>query len=322
VTAETVPNGRLRRALAIGRGARNASVVRVLRELGVIGSGATPTREGASELRRSLEQLGVTYVKLGQLLSSRPDLLPDIYIEELSRLTDDAPAVPFSSLRPLIAEDIGLDAFTSIDPEPLASASIAQVHRAQLVDGRDVVIKLRRPGIEEQVAADLDLFRSVAAMLERRSETARIVQAEALAEDLATHLRGELNLLEEAHNTELIGELAADEDSIVVPAVIRPYLSERLLVLERIQGTKVGEHRDLAADKAKALAESFFAFYVRQITLAGYYHADPHRGNVLLTSDGRLALLDFGLLGRLDNNTRRSLATAPMTSLIRSSNFR
>jgi len=301
-------HGRLGRALEIGRTARKARVVHLLRELGIVGSGAPATREGAQELRHAFEELGTTYVKLGQLLSSRPELMPDIYIEELSHLTDDAPPLPFSAVEPVIAQDIGLDVFSRIDPEPLASASIAQVHRALMRDGRDVVVKVRRPGIEDQVALDLELLRSTAALLERRSETARAVQARALAEELEVHLRGELNLVEEAHNAELIAGLAAAVDTIVVPAVIRPHVSERVLVLERIEGKKITADHGLSAERATALAESFFSFYVRQVTLEGFYHADPHRGNVLLTPDGRLALLDFGLLGRVDDDTRRSLA--------------
>jgi predicted unusual protein kinase regulating ubiquinone biosynthesis (AarF/ABC1/UbiB family) len=300
--------GRLGRVLEIGRTARNTRVLNLLRELGVVGSGAPATREGARELRRALEELGVTYVKLGQLLSSRPDLMPDVYIDELSLLTDDASALPFSELERSIAEDIGFSAFTSFDVEPLASASIAQVHRAVLRDGRDVVVKVRKPGIEEQVALDLDLLRSTAALLVGRSETARVVQAEALVEDLDVHLRGELNLMEEAHNADLIAALAEGEEAIVVPAVIRPYVSDRVLVLEWIEGDKISADHGLSPERARTLAESFFAFYVRQVALEGVYHADPHRGNVLLTPDRRLALLDFGLLGRLDDDTRRAFA--------------
>ena len=208
----------------------------------------------------------------------------------------------------MIDADIGLHHFARLDSEPLASASIAQVHAALLKDGREVVVKVRRPGIEGQVDLDLELLRRVAGRLERRSEVARAVQARALAEELEVHLRGELDFTQEAHNTELIAELAADEEAIVVPAVIRPLVSERVLVLERIEGSKVD--RDLLADpeRARFLAQHLFDFYIRQVTLEGFYHADPHRGNVLLTPDGRLALLDFGLLGRLDDDTRRSLA--------------
>ena len=298
---------RLRRALEVGRTAQRTRVLKVLRELGVRGGARPATRERARELRRALEDLGTAYVKLGQLLSSRPDLLPDVYIEELGRLVDDAPPVPFAEIEPVIEAELGSGVFARLEPEPIASASIAQVHEALLRDGREVVVKVRRPGIEEQVELDLELLRTAAGLLESRSETAQLLQAGPLAEELEIHLRGELDLSEEAHNTELIAALAERERSIVVPRVIRPYATARVLVLERIAGEKVSRAHGLEPERARELAEEFFRFYVRQVTLEGVYHADPHRGNVLLTPDGRLALLDFGLLGRLDDDTRRSL---------------
>ncbi|HSP70981.1 MAG TPA: AarF/UbiB family protein [Gaiellaceae bacterium] len=298
---------RLRRMLQVGRTARRGRVLRVLRELGVVGR-RPPTREAAVEFRKALEELGTAYLKLGQLLSSRPDLLPDVYIEELGKLVDDVPPVPFAEIEPVIAEDVGLEVFARLDPTPIASASIAQVHEALLRDGREVVVKVRRPGIEHEVELDLDLLRRTAAMLERRSGTAEMLQVGPLAEELEIHLRGELDFEEEAHNTELIAALAEDEESIVVPRVIRPHVTERVLVLEKIVGEKVSRRHGLPPEEAERLAQEFFKFYVRQVTIEGVYHADPHRGNVLLTPDGRLALLDFGLLGRLDDDTRRSLA--------------
>jgi predicted unusual protein kinase regulating ubiquinone biosynthesis (AarF/ABC1/UbiB family) len=299
---------RLRRALQVGRTARHARLLRVLRELGILGGGRPATREGARELRTALEELGTAYVKLGQLLSSRPDLLPDVYIDELGALVDDAPPVAFAEIEPIVAREIGLEQFVRLDPEPIASASVAQVHEALLKDGREVVVKVRRPGIEEEVEVDLALLRSTAALLERRSSAAELLQVSPLAEELELHLRGELNLEDEAHNTELIASLAEGEDAIVVPRVIRPYATERVLVLEKIAGAKVTPEHGLPPEDAQRLAREFFRFYIRQVTLEGVYHADPHRGNVLLTPDGRLALLDFGLLGRLDDDTRRSLA--------------
>jgi ubiquinone biosynthesis protein len=299
---------RWRRAVQVGRTARQARVLRVLRELGVVGSGRPATREGAQELRFALEHLGTAYVKLGQLLSSRPDLLPDVYVEELATLVDAAPPVPFAEIEPVIDADVGLDVFARLDREPIASASIAQAHEGLLRDGQEVVVKVRRPGIEEEVELDLALLRSTAGLLERRSQRAELLQVSPLAEELEIHLRGELNFEEEAFNTELVAALATEEDAIVVPRVIRPYVSERVLVLEKIPGEKVTAAHGLQPERAAELAREFFRFYIRQVTLEGVYHADPHRGNVLLTPDGRLALLDFGLLGRLDDDTRRSLA--------------
>jgi len=298
---------RIKRVVNVGRVARRAGLLRVLRELGVWGS-RPATREGAAEFRQALEELGTTYIKLGQLLSSRPDLLPDVYIEELGKLVDDVPAVPFEEISKVIAEDLPADTFVRIDPEPLATASIAQIHTALLSSGREVIVKVRRPGIEQQIDVDLDLLRSTAETLESRSERAQLLQARALADELEVHLRGELNFIEEANNAELIAGFLTEYEDIVVPEVIRPFVTERVLVLERIDGRKVDTDHGLGAERARELARQFFRSYVHQVTVEGVYHADPHRGNVLLTTDGRLALVDFGLLGRLDDDTRRNLA--------------
>src|SRR2546429_610912 len=212
---------RLKRALYVGRVARRGGLLRVLRELGVWGN-RPATREGAEEFRRALEELGTTYIKLGQLLSSRPDLLPDAYIEELGKLVDEVPPVPFDQIQSVIGEELPADTFVRVDPKPIATASIAQIHGALLASGREVIVKV--------------------------------------------------------------------------------------LVLERIEGRKVDADHGLATERARELARQFFRAYVQQVTVEGVYHADPHRGNVLLTTDGRLALVDFGLLGRLDDDTRRNLA--------------
>ena len=298
---------RLRRALEVGKVARRSRLLRVLREIGVAGERpATP--EAAREFRQALEELGTTYVKLGQLLSSRPDLMPDVYIEELTRLVDEVPPVPFTELEPVIGRSIGESAFARIDPEPLAAASIAQIHKGLLTDGREVVVKIRRPGVLEQARIDLDLLRSTADFLERRSSRAQVLQLSALAEEVEQHLLAELDFTEEGNNTELVGQMLADYPDLLVPQVIHPYVTEEVLVLEHIEGKRVGDDHGLDEERAANLAREFFRAYVRQVAAEGVYHADPHRGNVLVTADGRLALLDFGLLGRLDDDTRTSIA--------------
>jgi predicted unusual protein kinase regulating ubiquinone biosynthesis (AarF/ABC1/UbiB family) len=300
--------GKLSRAFELTRAARRAHLLTVLREVGVVRS-TQATREGAVRFREALEELGTTFLKLGQLLSSRPDLLPDVYIEELEKLVDDAPSVPFAPLRDVIQREIGLDHFASIDEQPLASASIAQIHRALLKSGRDVVIKVRRPGIVEQVELDLDLLRRTARIAERRSSTAQLLQIRALTDELEQHLRAELDFREEAHNAELIAGVLEDfRDDIFVPQTVAPFVTEQVIVIDRVEGEKVTADVTLDRERAAGLARAFFRAYIRQVTVAGVYHADPHRGNVLLTPDGRLALLDFGLIGRLDDDTRTSLA--------------
>jgi ubiquinone biosynthesis protein len=281
--------------------------MRVLREVGAVGN-RPATHERAREFRRGLEELGTTYVKLGQLLSSRPDLLPDVYIEELTKLVDDAPPVPFEAIRKTLDEELGRQVFARIDAEPLASASVAQVHPGLLADGREVVVKVRRPGVLEQVEVDLDVMRTTVRFLHRHSETAELLQLEALADELEVHLRAELDLTEEAHNTELVGRAVAGVPELTVAKVVRPHVTEKVLVLERVHGEKVTQEHGLPAEQARHLARQFFRAYIRQVTVEGVYHADPHRGNVFLTEDGRLALLDFGLLGRLDDETRATLA--------------
>jgi predicted unusual protein kinase regulating ubiquinone biosynthesis (AarF/ABC1/UbiB family) len=298
---------RLRRALEVTRVARRTHLLRVLREIGVVGD-RPATREGAVRFREALEELGTTFVKLGQLLSSRPDLLPDVYIDELGKLVDEVPPIPYALLEPVIDRAVGLEHFATIQAEPLATASIAQIHEGLLKSGRQVVIKVRRPGVTEQVDVDLGLLRRTASLVEGRSETARLLQLRALTEELEIHLHGELDFREEAHNSELIAGVIAEYDSLVVPQVIHPYATEDVLVLEQIHGRKVEVDHGLEPEHAAALARTLFRAYIRQVTVAGLYHADPHRGNVLITDDGRLALLDFGLLGRLDDDTRASLA--------------
>lgn len=297
---------RWKRALEVTQVARRKRLLRVLGEIGLVGD-RPATREGAREFRAALEELGTAFVKLGQLLSSRPDLLPDVYIEELSKLTDEVPPVPFSEIEPVIRDALG-EKLVRIDAEPLAAASIAQIHTALLQDGREVVVKVRRPGIKEQVERDLDLLRSTARLAEKRSRAARLLQLDALADEVETHLRAELDFREEASNAELIAGLVEEYENLTVPQVIRPYVTEEVLVLERIHGERLDSDHGLDPARAKELAREFFSAYVHQVASEGVYHADPHRGNVLLTQDGRLALLDFGLLGRLDDDTRTVIA--------------
>jgi ubiquinone biosynthesis protein len=186
--------------------------------------------------------------------------------------------VPFEEIKRVIAQDLPDDVFARLEPGPLATASIAQIHNALLSSGREVIVKVRRPGIEQQIELDLALLRSTAELLERRSERAQLLQARALADELEVHLRAELDFVEEANNTELVAHVLAEYEDLVVPHVIRPYVTEKVLVLERIQGRKVDAEHGLAPERGRDLARQFFRAYVHQVTVEGVYHADPHRG--------------------------------------------
>ena len=218
-------------------------------------------------------------MKLGQLLSSRPDLMPDVYIEELSQLVDAVPPVPFAEIEAVIRADLGGDVFTTIDPEPLAAASIAQTHRALLKTGREVVVKVRRPGIVEQVELDLSVLRSTAGFLERHSETAQLLQVEALADELEVHLRAGARLRRGGAQHGADRAARRGLRPVFVPEVIRPHVTERVLVLEYIEGEKVeaGARRSRRSAHAE-LARQFFRAYVFQVVVEGVYHADPHAG--------------------------------------------
>lgn len=287
--------------------ARRGRLLRALREIGVVGD-RPATTEGAREFRETLEELGTSYVKLGQLLSSRSDLLPKVYIEELEKLVDEVPPTPFAEIEAVIREELGDDVFTRVDPQPLATASIAQIHAGLLRDGREVVVKVRRPGVAEQVEVDLELLRSTARLFESHSEKAQLLQLEALADEVEAHMRAELDFQEEAWNAELIAQIIDEFEGLTVPRVARPHVTERVLVLERIHGEKLTRDHGLEPERARRLARQLFRAYVHQVASEGVYHADPHRGNVLLTDDGRLALVDFGLLGRLDDDTRTTIS--------------
>ena len=270
-------------------------------------------REPQVRLREALETLGPTFVKLGQVLAGRSDLLPPAWVEELSRLHERARPVPFDDLRRQLEEDLGRpprEVFAHLDPEPLAAASIAQVHRATLVDGSQVVLKIRRPGIEETVRADLGLLARLAEQAEERMPELRRFRPRSLVRGFARALRSELDLRLEARNTDRIRANLRPQDRLVVPALHHGFTTERLCVQDHLEGPSLGawlrgghgngqDPAELAARGAQTI--------LRMILVDGCYHADPHPGNLLVLADGRLGLLDFGLVGHLSDTRRGEL---------------
>ncbi len=324
----------LRARRSIARSRRYAQISRIL-----VRHGLAPylqgrplrgweTAEGraviAVSLRRALEEGGVTFVKFGQLLSTRRDLLPEEFTDELSRLQDQAKPAPWEQVEELISRSLGAPAskvFAELQPEPAAAASIAQVHQARLrcEAGPDatVAVKVQRPGIRATVEQDLDILLRLAVRLEKHARWARAVGAIGVARGFAAAIREELDFRVEARNMAAMAatwkaqqRVVGRRVPVVMPAVHEKLCTEHVLVIEWLDGVNLRAAGPLIEDKGldrAALARALLRSMVYQITEGGVFHADPHPGNVLLLTDGRLALLDFGSVGRLDAQQRAAL---------------
>jgi ubiquinone biosynthesis protein len=262
--------------------------------------------------RLAFEQLGPTFVKLGQMLSTREDLLPPAWTTELARLHSDVAPVPFDDLLPQIEQALGrspFEVFAHVEREPYAAASIAQIHRAKLASGAPVVLKIRRPGVEEKIDADLRLLDRLAHLIEREMPEVRRYRPVEVVGQLRGSLERELDLAVEARNTERFARNFAEDLDILVPRVYLEWTSSTMIVQEHIEGVR---GNDLAAiDSAgldrKALATRGVDAVLKMILVDGFFHADPHPGNVMFLPDNRIALIDFGMVGRLSPARRRQI---------------
>ncbi len=265
----------------------------------------------AERVRHTLEDLGPTYIKLGQLMSGRGDLLPPGFADELTKLLDSAPAFPYEEVARQIQEELGrpLDQiFASIDPVPVAAASIGQVHRAVLPNGDRVVVKVQRPKIQQIVQSDLDLLMRQAQFLERRSEAARRYNPTEILEEMGYGLKNELNYTAEAQNIERFYQTYAGHANIRIPKVYWDYTTKRVIVMEEIQGIKLTELDRLRREgyDLPAIAEIGTDFYLKQIFEDGFFHADPHPANIMI-ADNQIALLDFGMVAFLSPRLRQDI---------------
>lgn len=280
------------------------------------------TRALWSQVRGALEEAGGAFVKLGQVLSTRPDLLPPEAIAELSSLQDRVAPAPQAEIEAILVAELGVDTskvFAMFDPTPLAAASIAQVYRARLTSGEQVVVKVQRPGIREPVERDLDILLDLARTIERRAAWARAFGVVDLAEGFATALREELDFLVEARNTAAALAAAPQHNgtslgmtapAVHIPRVFPRHSSDRVLVVEWLDGVSVREVGTVVEELGLArpvLARTLLRCFLYQILRTGTFHADPHPGNVLVLRDGSLALIDFGSVGRLDAVTQNAL---------------
>lgn len=264
-------------------------------------------------VRRVLEDLGPTFVKLGQLASTRSDLLPDSIIQELVKLQDHVPAFPADTARSIVEQELdqNLDEiFQSFDYKPMAAASIGQVHRAVLHDGVTVAVKIQRPGVLRTMSRDLEILRDLCALAERRMEWARQYGLSRMADEFSRSLLAELDYSQEGRNAEKIAGQVAANEPIHIPAIYWDYSSSRVLTMEYVEGITLNRREELLdrGVKLEEIAQQLVEALLSQVFIHGFFHADPHPGNVMLMEDGRLALIDFGMVGRLSDPMRDHLS--------------
>lgn len=260
-----------------------------------------------------LEELGPTFIKLGQLLSTRPDLLPREYIEKLRELQDNVEAVEYEKIRNKLNEEFDKninELFLYFEPKPMAAASIGQVHKAILKDGTEVVIKVKRPNIDNIVNADLAILLNIARLAENRIPEIRIYEPVEKIEEFAQNLKKELDYTLEGWNIERFKQNFDKDETIYVPKVFWDYTTKEVLTMEYIDGIKVNQIdkiEKLGLDRKK-IAVNGAKSIMKQIFIHGYFHGDPHPGNILILKNGKIVFIDFGMMGRIDEQTKRKLA--------------
>lgn len=262
------------------------------------------TKELAEGLADDLERMGPIYVKLGQVLSSRSDLLPPSYLKSLSRLQDDLEPFSFSEVEETVQSELGVrisKAFLEFESEPLAVASLGQVHRAVLRNGRPVAVKVQRPGIRQLIAQDLEVLEDIAHFLDDHTDAGRLFRFADILGEFSKNLMRELDYLQEARNLRQIGDSLKEFPNLLVPGPVEDYTTARVLTMDFVHGKKITEMGPLARLEidGSALAEELFNAYLKQILVDGLFHADPHPGNVFVTDDYKIALIDLGMVGRL-----------------------
>lgn len=266
----------------------------------------------AERMRLALEELGPTFIKLGQLLSTRPDVIPKSYVDEFAKLQDMVPSFSEAEVREQIRRELTSDSetiFSFFDPSPLAAASIAQVHRARLLDGTDVVVKVRRPGVVELVEADIDILMGLALIAQRHLPGSDIYDPVGLVREFARTIRREMDFTREGHTIEKMGANFRGDETMYFPRVYWETSSKGVLTLEFIDGIKVSELSvlDAAGLDRRLIAKRGADAFLRMVLVHGFFHGDPHPGNVFILPDNVICLLDYGMVGRLDEEMKATL---------------
>ncbi|MDX1561911.1 MAG: AarF/UbiB family protein [Gammaproteobacteria bacterium] len=267
---------------------------------------------GPDDLVADLTELGPTFVKLGQMLSTRSDLLSQPYLDALSSLQDDVEGISVEEVERIFETELDVrisNLFSEFEQQPLAAASLAQVHRARLRDGRRVVVKVQRPGIKEQVIQDLEIVEQVTRSIDRHTEFGRQYEFSRLAEHFKTALLEELDYRREGNNLTLLADQLRDFGRIVIPRPVDDLVSERVLVMDYVEGSSVSSLGPLARmdSDIEPLAKTLCEAYLHQILVVGFFHSDPHPGNILVVPDDKLALIDLGMVAHVEASLRERL---------------
>ena len=266
----------------------------------------------ADEFARDLEQLGPTYIKIGQLLSTRADFLPPVYVEALARLQDNVEPFPLEQVEEIISAELGVrisKAFAEFDGEPLAAASLGQVHKATLRDGRCVAVKVQRPDIRDRIVDDLQALEEIAKFADEHTEVGRRYGFTEMLDEFRKTLMRELDYRQEARNLVTLAHNLEEFERIVVPQPVEDYTTTRVLTMDYIAGRKITDVSPVARTEldGSELARELFDAYLKQIIVDGMVHADPHPGNVFLTDDGRIGLIDLGTVTRINPSMQEKL---------------
>ena len=264
------------------------------------------------ELADDLEKMGPTFIKFGQLLSSRPDLLPEPYLKALARLQDKIKPFPYEQVEEIVSTELGVrisKAFSRFETKHLAAASLGQVHLAALRDGRPVAVKVQRPEIRKQIAEDFEVLEEIADFFDKHTDIGRRYRFGKILAEFKCSILQELDYLREASNLTTLANNLKEFPHILVPLPVLDFCSRSVLTMDYVSGTKITSLSPVVKLEINGdvLAEELFKAYLKQVLIDGFFHADPHPGNVFLTDDGRVALLDLGMTGRLSSNMQESL---------------